>query len=183
MNNPFNTIKHWDEKWDSKGTGGDYGKKQYLFLEKLFPPKKVFTCLDVACGKGIGIKHLKDKFPNGIFHGIDFSSKAISHANNNYADTTELSYETVDIYKYDSKGFKFDYIIMIEILEHIRWPEKIVEKYLEICNKVIYISVPAGNRPFKEHLFAYGNMGKFLEKWDGKRIGEQAGRTKWQIEK
>lgn len=176
----INTVKYWNEKWTSGQTGGQYGVKQYLFLDERLPQDIEFQALDLGCGRGAGVAHLSESFPDGLFVGMDFSDKAIDIANQR--GLKNANFVCGDVYNY-TPAFKFDYIIMVELLEHLDDPQSVIERYLPYCNNAIYISVPGGNKPFKEHVFAYGNMDEWIKQWNGKRIGEHAGRLKYIIPK
>jgi hypothetical protein len=71
---------------------------------------------------------------------------------------------------------------MIELLEHLRWPDKILEKFLAVCRKAVFISIPATNWKCDEHIYAYGGKKNPFEKWGAELLGNMDGRKKLKVE-
>jgi len=174
----INTVDYWDKKWSDKKLGGKYGQNQYYFLESHLP-KEAFSCLDLGCGRGAGIEFLADARPGGLFWGIDFSDVAIAAAKAKLKRFNDrVVFKCDDVYKMKLEDLQFDYILMIELLEHLRWPFQIVDRFLPICRKAIYISIPAYNWDLPEHLYAYGSSENPFERYGAEILEQYRGRKK-----
>ncbi len=178
----INTVEYWSKKWGEKKTSGNYGQNQYYFLAKYLPMETEFTCLDLGCGRGAGIEFLAKMFTKAKFLGIDFSDVAVNDANVKLRRFDNASFQCGDIYKMPFEFQKFDYILMIELLEHLRWPGKILEKFIPMCNKIIYISIPSTNWECDEHIYAYGKSNNPFENHGSEVLGNMNGRKKLKIE-
>ena len=178
----INNPRYWNDKWSTKKTGGNYGQNQYYFLAHEINLKESFTCLDLGCGRGAGVGWLTTVFPEAKFLGIDFAETAIEAAGKKFKKNKNLSFKCGDIYKMDFDFQSFDYILMIELLEHLRWPGKMLGKFVRLCNKTIYISIPSTNWQCDEHLYAYGKKLNPFESFGAELIGNINGRKKLKIE-
>lgn len=95
--------------------------------------------LDVWCNKW----YLKKLASKNIFYWIDFGNENLDIAKQNWY---EQVYD-IDLNKYDTFNVdkKFDIIVFWDVLEHIQYPEKVlnyfVDNYLKSWGKVI-ISLP-----------------------------------------
>ena len=88
--------------------------KQYI--EKLTPK----SMLDIGCGDGRLINEMSTLFPEIVFHGIDYSKRAIELAIT-MGGNASSSFECVNLISDDivSKK-KYDLVTSIEVLEHIQ---------------------------------------------------------------
>lgn len=172
----INNPEYWNSKWTKKECGGRYGENQYHFLKDILPKEEKFTLLDLGCGRGAGIGYLAEQFSRATITGLDFSEKAVDIARDKYKSNHNLKFYCDDVYKY--KSSQFDYIIMIELLEHLRKPHDIIEKYLPLTKKAIYISIPWTNWDCAEHIYAYGDKVNPFEMWGAEVLGNINGRKK-----
>ena len=94
--------------------------------------------LDIGCGYGQCILYLRNK---GLdCYGLDPSNDAIE-----YCKSKKLKTEISNLDKLDVFGnIKYDFIIMNNVLEHLRDPVKIIKKIKKILKKngIIFIEVP-----------------------------------------
>jgi 2-polyprenyl-3-methyl-5-hydroxy-6-metoxy-1,4-benzoquinol methylase len=174
----INTDSYWNEKWQRRETGGRYGENQYHFLKDLLPQDEQFTLLDLGCGRGAGVGYLSEVFPKAKIMGFDFAEKAIDIAREKYKSNHNLNFKCGDVYKGDFIFESFDYIIMIELLEHLRWPDKIIEKFKPLTKREMYISIPWNNWECDEHIYAYGDHVNPFEKHNATVLGKIDGRKK-----
>jgi 2-polyprenyl-3-methyl-5-hydroxy-6-metoxy-1,4-benzoquinol methylase len=177
----INTNEYWDKKWGDRKTGGRYGENQYHFLKDLLPKDEPFTLLDLGCGRGAGVGYLSEIFPKAKITGLDFSQTGIETARKKYHGNNNLGFKCDDVYKFDVLG-QYDYIVSVELLEHLRWPEKILDKYIPMTKKAMYISIPWNNWKCDEHIYAYGDYVNPFEKWGAELLGKIDGRKKLKIE-
>jgi len=96
--------------------------------------------LDVGCNTGnLGEKLIKEKSCR-VF-GIDNSKNAVLMARKKLDKVMLFDLET---YKIPFPNEKFDVIIFADVLEHVRYPEKILKKYSSMLksNGIILASLP-----------------------------------------
>lgn len=94
------------------------------------------SVLDIGCGLGLITRHTF----NRRYLGIDFSRQSIvwamqnnqnSHAEFRVADAMQLEL-----------GEAFDTVLLMEILEHVRQPDKLVDIARRHCSKRLIVTVP-----------------------------------------
>lgn len=99
-----------------------------------------FNILEIGSATGATLLGIKNKFKNAILHGIDID-KDSSRICQCIAKTNVLNMENEEI-PYE-EGY-FDYIIMPDVIEHLRNPEEVlkkVRKHLKLKGTLI-ISIP-----------------------------------------
>jgi SAM-dependent methyltransferase len=122
-------LSKFDEFWRDE---------HYVNILDLFPPDSEFSLLDVGCALGDGCELLKKNFPNAHITGIDISDVGIEKAKKK---TKEIEYFVMDILK-DPLPQMYDYIAIVQTLEHFDDPFLVVDKCLKHVNKELIISVP-----------------------------------------
>ncbi len=143
----INTKSYWDELLKSGYWGNERGEL-HNHLAKFIPKNKKITILDMGCAIGHGTIILSKKHPLTKIGGCDFSSKGIKQAKNKYGK--KIRFFLHDIRK-DKLPKKYDYILLIETLEHLTAPKKAVRKYLKNCSNFI-ATVPYKEKGWKEHV-------------------------------
>ncbi len=131
-----NTKEYWNKKlakYDSFWRDTPYN----LILD-LLPKDEAFSLLDIGCALGNGCQLLKRKFPNANITGADFSDVAIAKAKKHSKD---IDYIVHDILR-DPIPDKYDYIIIIQTLEHFDDPYVIVDKCLKHAKRSLIITTP-----------------------------------------
>ena len=116
----------------------------------IFDTLRTFFCkpgrvLDIGCGTG-----QTSRFLHSIGHtvtAIDLSPKRIELAGKHQPDTGHIDYIAADVTKWESKK-KFDYVVMADVLEHIR-PEDLCGLFRVLHDNTcrdakIYLNVPDG---------------------------------------
>ena len=158
--------------------------------------------LDIGCSQGIVSLLLGEKGKK--VKGIDIQPEAIEFAQgllkNEYAHVEEcVEFECIDFMLYESDR-KYDCIIITEVLEHLKEPDKFLEKavsFLKPGGKMV-ISVPFGVMDHPDHVSTfyltnfYGLLQKyfyiysfeFMERWMGVTAGlEEDSENSFQIDK
>ena len=131
-----NTKRFWNERLNTLDSF--WRNENYYHILDLFPRGKVFSILDIGCALGDGCKLLQEKFPEANISGIDISDIGIKKAKQK---TKNIEYFCLDILKDPIPG-KYDYITIIETLEHFNNPFPILDKCLEHAREAVIISVP-----------------------------------------
>ncbi len=97
------------------------------------------TVLDVGCNRG----YLKAFTENNIFYGIDDNEDALRDARNSgYAQVYRLDLNRYELFKPHEC---FDVIVCADILEHLYYPEKVLDFLVRSCLKndgIMIISLP-----------------------------------------
>ena len=143
----INTPEYWDKKLLSKGEC--WRDFPYKFLLKFLPKNEKFSLLDIGCALGDGCILLKKEFPLAEISGADFSKVAIEKAKRK---TNQVSFFVLDILKQNPPK-KYDYIILIHILEHFNNPYLIVDKCLHFVRKALIIECPYTERFDSPYLY------------------------------
>ncbi len=119
-------------------------------IKQLTNPKKV---LDVGCNEGALGESIKTLFLESHVTGIDYNSEAIKVAKTRVDKAYTIDLENQKELPHFLKDKKFDTIICADVLEHVRFPWKIVEElYAHLSsNGKIIISLP--NFGFWESFF------------------------------
>ena len=136
----LNTSEYWNEVYKRENESGDIVKSNYHRNYKNVFKKAVelipdgSSVLDVACGSGIFCRLLKKKRPACDVTGIDFSDYIIAR-NKEEDKNSDIKYLQCDIRKKMPFNKKFDVIVMSEIIEHFKQPEKILENVIGSLKK------------------------------------------------
>jgi SAM-dependent methyltransferase len=132
----LNSKRYWNEKLDQFD---DYWRDEhYVNILDLFPQDKEFSLLDVGCALGDGCELLKKTYPKAQITGIDISDVGIAKAKQK---TKDIEYFVFDILK-DPIPQMYDYILIVQTLEHFDDPFPVVDKCLKHVNNELIISVP-----------------------------------------
>lgn len=140
----------------------------YRYVLVIIKPflKKEMKVLDIGCGVGTIDFYLAKKC--SLITGVDYSYKAIKMAELN-AQKLGIS-ENLKFYqrKFPEQGIwgKYDMVLCLEVLEHIKDDELAVEKIKNLLckNGIALFSVPSLNSP----LYKLG-----LTKWHDKKAGHK----------
>lgn len=147
-----NTKRYWDERLSQCGTR--WRDDHYHHIVDLLPRDRSFTLLDIGCAIGDGCEYLQEEFPAARITGVDISDIGITKAKQK---TIAIQYVALDILEAPIPGY-YDFITIIETLEHFDAPFSVVDKCLKHVNHSLIISVPfnrKGHSPFSEHRYRF----------------------------
>lgn len=156
-----NTRSYWNRKLSKLDF--TWRDENYHHIIDIFPKDVSFSLLDVGCALGDGCELLQSHFPRAKITGADISTVGIEKAK---LKTRLVEYLVLDILK-DPLPSTYDYITIVETLEHFDNPFPIVEKCLGHVRDAVIISVPykesdrygkgGGGRKltFSEHRFIF----------------------------
>ena len=151
LKNNINTKERWNKLLGTGGWGKERGKI-YLKVKKHLPRKRKITALEIGCANGHGLIELAKKTKNITYEACDFSDKGIKQAKKLYGK--KIKFFVHDVYK-DKLKKNYDYILIIETLEHINNPKKAVKKYLKYCNERLIVTVPYKEKGWIEHVYKF----------------------------
>jgi O-antigen biosynthesis protein len=114
-----------------------YGSLSQI-IDEIEPNKKV---LDVGCADGYLAKYLK----NNEIYGIDYNPVVIEKVKQIYKDA--LAFDLNDINNYEGDIFsdmQFDYIVFADVLEHVLYPNDVLNFFKKRINEggKIIVSLP-----------------------------------------
>jgi len=138
----FNTQEYWNDK--IKGIGDNWRIDHYIELVNLniFPKKTTFSLIDIGCALGDGCNYFKKNYSLADISGCDFSEAGINKATEKYKDVT---FYHLDINK-KSLPQQYDFIAIIETLEHFDDPFSIIDKLIPYAKDSIIVSVPLADK-------------------------------------
>jgi 2-polyprenyl-3-methyl-5-hydroxy-6-metoxy-1,4-benzoquinol methylase len=127
------------------------------------------SILDVGCGEGYVFEALIQAGVTAELFGIDLSEQAIADAKARLGDRATLRVE--DAHALSQSNERFDLVMMLEVLEHIEAPERMLETLEQLSRKHVLLSVPW--EPFfrglnflrGKHLRAWGNDPEHINHW------------------
>ena len=115
--------------------------------------------LEVGCGEGNVIHYLNNRGVIGDMVAIDLQPNKLKYARRHVANT---SYLASDISRLIFKNNIFDYIMAIEMFEHLPDPDKALSELKRVAKNGGYLLVSVPFEPF----FHWGNLarGKYLHR-------------------
>jgi 2-polyprenyl-3-methyl-5-hydroxy-6-metoxy-1,4-benzoquinol methylase len=104
-------------------------ERVYAALRMIGAPTKPIRVLDVGCGEGTVGKMLKTKLSHNVsLTGLDISATALQMAAAFYDNVAEFDADA-DSLEQILPSEKFDYIIALEMLEHLFNPKRALEQF------------------------------------------------------
>lgn len=141
--------KHFDKLafgYGRKNAKIYYNLMIYKLMKSFMNDISFKSVLDIGCGNGDFLRWLKPM--NGI--GIDISPKMINIANQ--VPNTNLNFYVSDVNSFNQK-MEFDYIVMIDVIEHLSDLDKTINALSSLAKEhtkiLISFSNPFWNIPFK----------------------------------
>lgn len=142
---------HWDVYYKEKANW--YVELVDITVNEL-PPKG--TVLDVGCGDGLICSLLSQK---GLtVEGFDAEEVAIEYAKKH---NPELELWVDKIEEVDLKDKKYDYMIAIDVIEHFKYPNFLVQLFDLSCKKYMLLSTDNPKRPLRRydyHRISFDNL-------------------------
>ncbi|MDD5457828.1 MAG: class I SAM-dependent methyltransferase [Phycisphaerae bacterium] len=149
-----NTKSFWDNRFSN--IDKFWRNEHYFHILDIFPRMEEFSCLDIGCAIGDGCELLQKEFPQAKITGVDISGTGIQKA---MQKTDCIEYYILDILK-DPIATKYDYITIIQTLEHFDKPFFVIDKCLQYVNKSLIISVP-----YRQKVSSPGLINKSEHRW------------------
>ena len=150
-----NVKEYWNEKLSK--FDNFWRNENYYHILDLFPQDRAFSLLDIGCAVGDGCELLQEKFPKAKITGADISDVGIEKAK----QKTERVHYFVNNILTDPLPDTYDYITIVETLEHFNDPFFVINKLLKHVKKSVIICVPyydsyfTGKIAREEHRYAF----------------------------
>ena len=127
-------------------------KKEFQIISELIENNT--RVLDVGCGDGILMKHLKDN-KNVDTRGMEISKNNVQICISKGLPVIEGNAE-IDLHQFPN--LSFDYVILSQTLQAFYKPEKVIDDLLRVANKAIVTIPNFGYWKVRLHLLLKGTM-------------------------
>lgn len=148
----------------------------YDSLIKLIALVRPACILNTGCGEGFDTKIVCEKVNSAYCCGLDLNSDALKMAQELL---TTFRFDAVqgDIYRLPFKLNRFDIVLCLEVLEHLKYPERVLREISRHYNGYCLFSVP--NEPlyrltrllvFRANIRQLGDHPEHLNHWSKSRF-------------
>ena len=138
----------WDNYTKNKGATS--------FPFELLEKYSTGNILDLGCGDGTHAKSVDDLGVGDVF-GIDLSGYIIDKAKNKYPD---VNFKKASAYELPYDDNFFDFIYSIDIIEHLKTPEKMLKEVKRVLRKDGICIIQTPNYPVKRLYDFYNTVFK-----------------------
>lgn len=124
-------------------------KRRFEEVSALIEPAD--TVLDVGCADGVFSKVIFDKTGAKKYVGIDVLEKSVNWAKKHWRRHKKMKFSVGDAHKLRYKAGTFDAVFIMEVLEHVEDPVKVLKEVKRILKKSGYgvFLVPSDSNLFK----------------------------------
>jgi len=165
----FDLLPHYNKNVAYTSVDPTWALKKFPI--QLKPRMRV---LDLGCGDGRWARYIKEVHGCTVV-GVDFSAKRIQRARE-LSPGIQFHCDNVYDFVEGYKGPKFDYTLMVEVLEHLENPEGLLRGLRRISKNLI--GTTPKNFPYVAHLQVYKTAKEFRSRfpeWDLKtRMGSMS---------
>ncbi len=125
------------------------------------------SLLDAGCGEGVVLTSIRDDFQTGYF-GLDLDFDRVHFAGGQMAGS---NFVNGDAQRLPFSDRSFDLVLLLEVLEHVGHPEKVLEEVHRVSGKYMLISVPnepwwrVGNMLRLKYMRDFGNTPEHINHW------------------
>ena len=136
---PYEDFGNYEDYWEERIRDKRHSPTldRYHTIEKRLPPNS--KVLDIGCGDGAFLKFLRSKRPDCTIRGADISAFAVERLRRDGVDAQNFDPDRSLI---DQFGDSWDYIVLMEVIEHIVDAESLVHKVKELNLKGLFITIP-----------------------------------------
>lgn len=132
---PLREFADYDDYWEQRGA--QEPKFRFKWVARQLP--KQGSVLDVGCGDGAFLEHVRSVKPRLGLCGIDGSAAAIRKLRERGLDgevVGDLNAPDVELPR------DFDVIVVMELIEHLPEPENLMAAMLKTRAQTFYITIP-----------------------------------------
>lgn len=143
---PLSEFKDYNEYWEKRQTSNDSPAVEapqdtplHRFVSIAHQIPEGSSVLDVGCGDGGFLRYLKKQDKGLSLFGMDISSEAVANLSQHGIDGAVIHLGTP---LRDLTEQNFDYVVMMEVIEHVHEAESLVLDTLAFSPKGIFITIP-----------------------------------------
>ena len=111
----------------------------HTMLFDLIQSTHASSMLDMGCGEGYTLKEIKDKFRGLRIEGTDVEEGIIKIARE---ENPDIEFRAESAYSINKPDSEYDLVTMLEVLEHLEFPEKAIAEAKRLTKKYCIFSVP-----------------------------------------
>ena len=136
---PLNDFADYDVYWEARIRERPIRRvlDRFKVVEKLLPDDA--SVLDIGCGDGAFLDHLRRTNPSRKVMGIDISKTAVESLKTRGINSKQIDPCRSLASQLDDK---WDYIVLMEVVEHIVDAEDLMRQVLELAPKRVYVTIP-----------------------------------------
>lgn len=125
-------------------------KRRFEEVSKLIEPVKG-KVLDIGSADGVFTKVILDKTKANEVIGMDVLRKSVNWANKHWKKTGKMKFFQGDTHNLIFKNNTFDAVFVLEVLEHVTNPQKVLKEVKRVMKKGGYgiFLVPSDNLLFR----------------------------------
>lgn len=97
------------------------------------------SMLDVGCGEGYTLRELKNRYPSLSIEGRDVEQDIIEIARK---ENPDISFRVESAYSIKKPGRSYDLVTVMEVLEHLEYPDKAISEAKRLTKKHCIFTVP-----------------------------------------
>lgn len=153
---PLDEFDSYDDYWTKRTASGDLPPlmPRYQLIAAEIPDGS--TVLDIGCGDGSFLRYLQSTKPHCRTVGADISSIMINKLTTQGFEGKLISSDRPLQEQFDEY---FDYVVMMEVIEHVHDAEGLTRQAARLARKRLYISIP--NVGFVLHRLRLALCGRF----------------------
>jgi ubiquinone/menaquinone biosynthesis C-methylase UbiE len=127
-------------------------------VARLVGPLEVTSVLDVGCGEGHFLGHIRSLAPRARCIGVDRSERVIESARSAYPD---MEFEVQSAYGLGFADSSFDLVVAADLLQHSNDPQRILRELARVSRRYVLLTVP------REPLWRMLNVARlaYLDEW------------------
>lgn len=153
---PLEEFPDYDAYWQLRHEqdGRQVFRYRYEYVAGIIPPGA--SVLDLGCGDGALLRELRERNPTGRIVGADVSDGVVQALKRDGFDVRLLATSgTLE----EQFGERFDYVVMMEVVEHVVDCEEITRQAAKVARSRLIITTP--NVGFLTHRLRLGLFGRF----------------------
>jgi 2-polyprenyl-3-methyl-5-hydroxy-6-metoxy-1,4-benzoquinol methylase len=190
VKNGIGKLRATPEKEDFRGKyeEGKIGQKlldnYFTSVEKLiskasFSPKSV--AIEIGCGEGLSTKRIAEFLPKGMdLQASEYVKHLIVHAKKN---NPKVKITQESAYDLKHKKNSFDLVLLLEVLEHLDYPDKALDEIKRTVKPGGYIIIGVPREPLwralnmarAKYLKDFGNTPGHLNHWSTRNLTKHVG--------
>lgn len=145
-----------------------FANRRFLSTIALFLRSIRFnSLLDAGCGEGVVLASIRNEFQSGYL-GLDLDYDRVRFAS---MEMTGNKFVNGDAQRLPFPEASFDLVLLLEVLEHVGDPERVLEEVHRVSGKYLLASVPnepwwrVGNVLRLKYMRDFGNTPEHINHW------------------